>query len=216
MPNVLSDKDITELREVFEILYLLMHRNKNQHRLTHWWKWISMLRRHLTKLLQEATAREHIKCAARVEYLRDLLIPKCHRALTNVVADSQFSVLGLVLLANVARINRIVRGDHLQPEAETREGFISIKTGVEPSSIAREDSGEAIERDSTYEAASSSSDLALGRICGLGVGEIGKTKAERRDEGIEKAKGAMMTLQRAPRRKPKSADAIDELFRGLS
>lgn len=40
-----------ELSSITQILHLTHHRNKNQHRLTKWWKQFSILRRNTSKLL---------------------------------------------------------------------------------------------------------------------------------------------------------------------
>jgi hypothetical protein len=47
-PQTLGD----DLREVSRLLQLIYHRNKNQHRTQKWWKWLGILRRSISKLLE--------------------------------------------------------------------------------------------------------------------------------------------------------------------
>ena len=66
---------MVELQEVTKLLQLIFHRNKNQHHLAKWWKWLSMLKRCLLKLPHENA--EAVK--ARLSYMSDFLIPRSHR-----------------------------------------------------------------------------------------------------------------------------------------
>ena len=54
-PNPLVTTITTNLRNGQDILKLLHHRNKNQHRRSNgtWWKWLGILRRNLGKLIVE-------------------------------------------------------------------------------------------------------------------------------------------------------------------
>lgn len=45
-----QDLLLPKLQSVSETLHLLYHRNKNQHRLAHWWRWVGMLRREMLRL----------------------------------------------------------------------------------------------------------------------------------------------------------------------
>lgn len=72
------DIDIAQLQAVLDILHLLQHRNKNQHRHSIWWQWMSMLKRCVGKLIIELTGQDIKHAQARVLYMRKYLIPKCY------------------------------------------------------------------------------------------------------------------------------------------
>ena len=67
------------LEEVSHVLQLLYYRNKNQHRLTKWWKWLCMLRRCIPKLLVKFHSHSKTEFPARVRYLQQILLPRCYR-----------------------------------------------------------------------------------------------------------------------------------------
>ena len=70
--------DVVALRTISQVLNLLNHRNKNQHRRSQWWKRFSRLRRSVEKLLQEVDDQNEKAAAARVAFMNDLLIPKSY------------------------------------------------------------------------------------------------------------------------------------------
>ena len=72
---VVKVADLTEVLNAINLLYL---RNKNQHRVTKWWKWFSVLKRCMTKLIQELTYALTTRFHARLNHLRDRLIPRCY------------------------------------------------------------------------------------------------------------------------------------------
>ena len=60
-PALLSSQTTTtknSLLSISQILHLTHHRNKNQHRLTKWYKHLSILRRNISKLLSEVEILE--------------------------------------------------------------------------------------------------------------------------------------------------------------
>lgn len=78
MADVKEGSEVSELQEVLKILQLIFHRNKNQHRLTKWWKWLSILKRSVTKLVQELTGKESEAIRTRIRYMTEFVVPKCH------------------------------------------------------------------------------------------------------------------------------------------
>ena len=155
---------IPRLTHESNLLHLLFHRNKNQHRLSKWWKDLSLLRSNVRKLIIElesigelqtgkptslalvagngmtktqlkklrkiekekkekanathvqtggirgmdaiVKARERVD--ARLRLMRRGIIPRTWVAFTGVVATTQFSALGMVLLGVLGRIYEIV------------------------------------------------------------------------------------------------------------
>jgi ribonuclease MRP protein subunit RMP1 len=83
-----------ELISILQILSAANHRNKNQHRLSKWWKSFSQLRRQVAKLITELETFDQIEgmygegkkqtlasrevVERRVEFLVDVLGPKCY------------------------------------------------------------------------------------------------------------------------------------------
>lgn len=61
---------------VFSTVHLIYHRNKNQHGGTTWWKWLSILRRCLVRLI-DAVANEK-RCMNISRYLHTRVIPKAY------------------------------------------------------------------------------------------------------------------------------------------
>ncbi|KZF21264.1 hypothetical protein L228DRAFT_284319 [Xylona heveae TC161] len=115
-----KESQISDLQTISKLFHLIFHRNKNQHRLTKWWRWFAMLRRSTDRLLLEL---EHVKstpsfaeeaealaqrAGARVEYISEVLVPRCHLAFKNLTSDNQFAPLGLVLMANLSRLDSIL------------------------------------------------------------------------------------------------------------
>ncbi|KAK7951760.1 uncharacterized protein PG986_007488 [Apiospora aurea] len=115
------------IRPLQPLLAGFNHRNKNQHRVATWWASFNMLRRHVTKwaddLDQQAKARPKKRkrtptttttnqggdgsggpAEARALWLRDVLMPKCYLAFSQLAADNQFAPLGLVLTGALAQL----------------------------------------------------------------------------------------------------------------
>lgn len=127
-----SPNNQQELQHLSDILHLLHHRNHNQHRRSSWYRHFSIFRRHLSTLLlhlavlaeQPTTnlakhrkkvtdARTHASIQADLAFWRDVLMPKWQHAFAQVVADGRFAVLGVVLLAALAQVGRIVGLDRI-------------------------------------------------------------------------------------------------------
>lgn len=67
-----------EMEQISNLLHLTFHRNKNQHRQARWWKWFAMLRRTVNKLLLEQKMADRTRIIARLDYMREIIIPRCH------------------------------------------------------------------------------------------------------------------------------------------
>jgi ribonuclease MRP protein subunit RMP1 len=67
------------LVEIERLLHLAFHHNKNQHRLAKWWRWLSMLRRAVSKLLAELNRSDESFARARLQYLQSIIIPRSYR-----------------------------------------------------------------------------------------------------------------------------------------
>ncbi|KAI0902256.1 hypothetical protein F4806DRAFT_446242 [Annulohypoxylon nitens] len=129
-----SSNEYTEALDKLEPLQPVLqgfnHRNRAQHRHATWWASFGMLRRHLDRLIEslhdssaaystsggkkrkrgddgngngydraERKTRDHVK------WVRDILVPKCYFAFSQLTADNQFAILGVVLLGALAQLN---------------------------------------------------------------------------------------------------------------
>ncbi|KAJ5504678.1 hypothetical protein N7463_007552 [Penicillium fimorum] len=193
--------DSKEILAVHSTLHLIFHRNKNQHRRTKWWKWLSILKRATLDL-----ARSGVE-----SHLATHIIPRCYIAFSTVVADNQFSTLGIVLLATLARLSKITGISHqlkVQPVA-TKSNHTPV--------VAKEDLGERIRRidDAPLtrpvkvlqsESMVSSKVLKVPKVSKVSnVSKEKKTTEKLTEDGVSKP-----TLK-----KKKKKNAIDDLFSGL-
>ncbi|PGG98554.1 hypothetical protein GX51_06750 [Blastomyces parvus] len=113
------------LKPIHITLHLLHHRNKNQHRPTKWWKWLAMLKRSMGALLRAVRRWEWEwdegngdgDGGVRAKVLEMM------RAFSTIVADTQFSALGVVLLAVLAQAAQAVApAENYQKEPDTNTG----------------------------------------------------------------------------------------------
>ncbi|OJD12596.1 hypothetical protein AJ78_06839 [Emergomyces pasteurianus Ep9510] len=130
------------LKSIHTTLHLIYHRNKNQHRGAKWWKWLVMLKRSMGQLvkvvrrweLERERERDDgydedgdggvgAKVLERMQYMHVWVVPRCYAAFSTVVADTQFSALGVVLLAVLAQAARSVADaeEHYPAPAEDPE-----------------------------------------------------------------------------------------------
>ena len=116
----LDPTQLKKLRDDLDLIHLLFHRNKNQHRLLKWWQWIATLRRNLSKLLFEhdlittakTTPNRNAAVAnyeARLAFMRRVVVPSAYAAFGTVIAMKSFAPLGLVLMGVLARVWWIIR-----------------------------------------------------------------------------------------------------------
>ncbi|ODH48855.1 hypothetical protein GX48_05001 [Paracoccidioides brasiliensis] len=101
-------------------LHLLYHRNKNQHGAAKWWKWLAMLKRSMAELVALVRRYERygdeydnddgfrVKVLERMRYMHFWIVPRCYIAFSTVVADTQFTSMGVVLLATLAQAAQAV------------------------------------------------------------------------------------------------------------
>ncbi|KAJ5779032.1 hypothetical protein N7457_006752 [Penicillium paradoxum] len=141
--------DSKDILAVHSTLHLIFHRNKNQHHRTKWWKWLSILKRATLDL----TGPNAVECQ---KHLATYIIPRCYmygmmpeisslanpmsRAFSTVVADNQFSTLGIVLLAALARLSKITGTSHQMKMQPARKSKTATPV------VTKEDIGECVRR----------------------------------------------------------------------
>ncbi|KAH8725959.1 hypothetical protein GQ44DRAFT_614562 [Phaeosphaeriaceae sp. PMI808] len=103
--------DKARLTDIHELLYKLFIRNRNQHRRSHWWKSLHAYRKQLSLLLSELETSKKSelpgKIEARLRYWDDKCIHQWYYQFSQLIAVGPFAMLGLVLMATVARVCRI-------------------------------------------------------------------------------------------------------------
>ncbi|KAJ5972663.1 uncharacterized protein N7479_002581 [Penicillium vulpinum] len=204
--------DTKEILAVHSTLHLIFHRNKNQHRRTKWWKWLSILKRATLDL-----ARSGVK-----SHLATYIIPRCYMyesgpivlpndlancfpsAFSTVVADNQFSTLGIVLLAALARLSKITGISHqlkVQP--------VVTKSKTTPI-VAKEDLGERIRR---VDDAPLTRPVKVLQSDAKAPSKVPSkvTKEKKPTENLTEDGVSNITLKK----KKKKKNAIDDLFSGL-
>ena len=67
-----------KLRGTYDVLVLCHHRNSNQHRHSTFWRWVSMLKRCLEKLIRALNVEDMRHVQARIFYLNEILLPRSY------------------------------------------------------------------------------------------------------------------------------------------
>jgi ribonuclease MRP protein subunit RMP1 len=196
-----------ELTSISQTLHLFHHRNHNQHRLAKWYKSLSQLRRHISKLILELetldtaitysskneeskyvrAAREKVE--DRVEFMENWLEKRCYIAFSNLVADNQYAALGLFLIGTLARVRSVIRslGKERVEDEEVEEEEV-VKTVLEENELRggkeeRYDFGEVVRREDLVNLNENT------YLDGRGDSEVKLTKKRKsllqREEGVE-------------------------------
>jgi ribonuclease MRP protein subunit RMP1 len=127
------------------------------------------------------------------------------------VADNQYAPLGLMLLATLARVRKLIlplRGD--TGDEKEVEAMQTALEGIEKGGL---DLGEVVKRDGIFK----SQDDEEKPQAGSDVKKPKDTKRERKgdeDEARSKAQ-AESTPTKRPKKKPKKGDAFDDIFDSL-
>ncbi|KAJ5180358.1 hypothetical protein N7492_003568 [Penicillium capsulatum] len=185
--------DNDEIHAVQSILHLIFHRNKNQHARAKWWRWLSMLKRITSDLASPGLSPSAAESYR--QHLAKNLIPKSYVAFSTVIADNQFSTLGIVLMAALGRLAKVTGANR---RLETR-----VKSSSKTSSAVApvEDRGEVISRGS------GNSDATSGAGSRQTRQEPPKPKP--------RASGEKTSVSSIKKNSKRKKNAIDDLFSGL-
>ncbi|PYI10898.1 hypothetical protein BO78DRAFT_360301 [Aspergillus sclerotiicarbonarius CBS 121057] len=201
--------DVNKVSAVHSILHLIFHRNKNQHRGTKWWKWLSILKRDTLKLAKSLDRRpSHGGAESSADKYRHHLaihvIPKCYLAFSTVVADGQFSTLGTVLLATLARLTRATGIDkELKVSSQPGKTFTGPVCGIDAQK--NEDVGVVLCRRED-----SSVPMRPSR-----TKDSNNSRRTHHKSGSKEPKSAVGLDGKKKRKKKPTKDAIDDLFDSL-
>ncbi|KAL5337107.1 hypothetical protein BJX70DRAFT_409460 [Aspergillus crustosus] len=185
-----------DLLRIYSILHLIFHRNKNQHGGTAWWKWLSILKRTVWNLIKSSNlSHQRNNRSATNSYKRrlaDQVIPSCYIEFSVVVADAQFSTLGTVLLATLARLSKSTNIDKaLRTQFSIQTSHINMSSPRMEILKEKEDVGEALAREEEAEITNTQHAMAA-------------------TTSKSNVKKALNTAR--PRDKKKKKNAIDDLF----
>lgn len=210
-----------ELESIVSMLSAFSHRNKNQHRLSKWWKPFSQLRRHISSLVSElevchneeqrygarhkkgVVAREAVE--RRAGFLIVSLAPRAFLAFSMLVADNQYAALGLMLLATLARVRKLVL-PLMGSKAEDVEGAMDIQ---EHGGL---DLGEVIQRNEIVGGSAKEDEEDV--QAGFEVKKP-KEKRESREQEPHLNRPIDSTPTKRPKKKRKKGDAFDDIFDSL-
>lgn len=151
----------TSLSPVLPILDAFNHRNKNQHRASHWWSHFSILRRSVKAILSCPSRQDAL--LPRVRWLKDRIVPRVYvydpskpqtsrsytnnvrRPFTQLTADNQYATLGLLLLGVLAQINTTLV--EVLPQEPDSTPVPTLETSKATPAVAKgTDKGTAISR----------------------------------------------------------------------
>ncbi|PWO25049.1 Hid1 multi-domain protein [Pyrenophora tritici-repentis] len=107
-----SKHDIAMLHDIHTLLNKIFIRNRNQHQRSTWWKALHAFRKQIALLLSELETSKmnerEAKLEARLRYWDDRVMHAWYYQFSQLVAVGPFAMLGLVMMASVARVCRIV------------------------------------------------------------------------------------------------------------
>ena len=149
---------------------------------------------------------------------------RMRRAFTQVVRDSQFSALGLVLVAELARVWKCIGGEERVSQMPRESAAVGVEDGaMDVEERAGDDVGEVVERVPEPEV--SSADVSAGNM-----GATLKTEGVESLVSGSSGPAAKSTITRSKSKSPprtmkaqkrksgkvkKRSSVIDDLFRGL-
>ena len=109
---MLTDEHFDQLVQEVQILQLINHRNKNQHRLLTWWKYFRLLLSQLKRLviLQHHPLLEQNPSQQDVidKLFQKKIFTRCYYEFNGIIALGQFLLLGLTLVGSLSKVHEIL------------------------------------------------------------------------------------------------------------
>jgi ribonuclease MRP protein subunit RMP1 len=161
--------DTQSLSDELEIIHLLYHRNRNQHRHSVWWKQFAILKRR-TRLVLELTkeSRDAHIIEKHVKFIVYKIISRAYFLFHGILTQGEYINLGFALIAILGRVFAIFKESLGTQEDEAFEGDLklSMELKKKSSSLSRSNLpagdyiGESISRESLLSSASMTSETA--------------------------------------------------------
>ncbi|KAF8859625.1 hypothetical protein BDZ45DRAFT_673166 [Acephala macrosclerotiorum] len=232
----------SSLHEINQLLHLIHHRNKNQHRLLKWYKPFSILRRNIAKLHSEVEILEtaekfsskggkgekYVKEARevvedRVEFLGERVLGSAYLAFSTVVKNLQYAHLGVMLLGMLARIRSVIRPlgkEKPEEDEEEDEEEVFLKRSEQVMELAREDEdmqdlGEVVRREELAQDEEQDEEEETQAVPKTLKGKRAKAKAMSLLDSDSESRPRKSSKEEKKKKKRKRGDAFDDLFDGL-
>ncbi|KAN0073308.1 hypothetical protein V8E54_008528 [Elaphomyces granulatus] len=200
--------DLSKIRELYSTLHLIFHRNKNQHGNTRWWKWLSMLRRLVLRLLLALESDgKGDKVAVLANHLQRHLVPRCYVEFSTIVTDGQFSPLGTVLLALTARLRKAI----FIAESQQISSFDWRRSLSDDRRTKQADLGDSFSQRNDEPA-----HLPISVLSPVATHTDIRKRREDKFEMPHKHEAPQPDLRNGFKRRRKRANPIDDLFDGLA
>lgn len=107
--DTLQDDNHRALVNEYEIMHLIYHRNYNQHRLLHWWKYFNILHRYIRKMivhLYDGNMKEVQLLADRMK--KKKFFTKCYYEFNGIIRLGQFITLGMALIGCLSKVYDLI------------------------------------------------------------------------------------------------------------
>ncbi|KAK6455496.1 uncharacterized protein RJT20DRAFT_3170 [Scheffersomyces xylosifermentans] len=122
MTELITQSQTELLTTEYNILHLLYHRGRNQHRITVWWKYLNILHRQVRKIVKLSIDIGRIKSTETKKHKQQQIVDivgylvkrkvftKAYYEFNGIIALGQFINLGLTLVGNLAKLHEILVG----------------------------------------------------------------------------------------------------------
>lgn len=203
--SLIPKDSLSSLEHEYGIIRLIHHRNKNQHRVTTWWKHLNNLKRSLSKLISllhtyTIKSRDNIRQKV-IEVARHLYLhvtKAAYRAFNGIIALGQFIPLGFTLVGVLGKVYH---------EVGKIEGLKDMRSqrndGVGELKIVHEDSGADLGEEIVVNVEDVKKRKSLDNV------DLGVKKKKKRDDG--KVDFSVVS-EKKKKKKKKSKSAIDDIF----
>lgn len=147
MSFMVHNIDIEAFSSELDVIHLLYHRNRNQHRRSIWWKHFSMLKRRsnlVVQLIRESQPELIIE--NHVKFILHKLIPRAYYLFHGILTQGQYVTLGLALIAILGRLFTILNQSFLEREAQVKDFKGSQCVDLVDGASNGENIGESVSR----------------------------------------------------------------------
>lgn len=99
--------DLASLRATTNLLQTLLHRNRNQHRRSLWWKWAGILKRFALGFLNASETDRLRLLQSNGSYLSGAILPKCYVYELSKLGSGHYIPLTTHVPGHLARLSLI-------------------------------------------------------------------------------------------------------------
>lgn len=209
----INKKLVVQLRQELRIVYLIYHRNKNQHGATVWWKQLNILKRNVAQAVRIIEGlvfrgvchdKQLLKLHSLLYSILKLQIKKMYYDFNGVISLGQFVTLGVVLIGNLARIYTVYMHIYDTLEEDFRRiGCIKNNTSSVNPGMSDNEVREALE---------SIADEEIGEEIGEDLETMAIFKSTDDHSKVLAASGKKDNKYGKKKKQKKKKSAIDDLF----